>query len=443
MKRLKVLLILLFLIGCSTQVGSRSVLNASKIDKLETLFDVIEQNNKGMGSVVLKSGHKTIYKRNYGYSNIEKNVKNSKDTIFRYGSISKTITAILIMNLVEHGKLNLDDKLSTFFPEVPHSEKITIEDLLRHRSGLANITDASDFQKFKDTEISRTELLKKIIGYDSLFNPRQKTEYCNTGFTLLSFIAEAVTKKKYAQLIHDNITKKYPSIKIWNNSNVTNESAISYFKMSDWEFAGTTHHSVTIGAGSLSGTINDITQLYMDLFNGKLVSEKSLIQMTSIDNDFGLGLYPMDFHDHKAIGHTGAIDGYNAKVYNFSNDLYLTVLSNAVDFPLNSLTDAILSILFDKDYTLPNLKEFKMEEQELKKILGTYSHKDFPTDMRLSKENGKIFAEAIGQAKFPLSIKAMNEFSFAPSNIIIKYLQNEDEIEFSQSGSSMRLKRKH
>src|SRR5690606_31512331 len=110
------------------------------IKLLDSLFQYIEANDKNMGSVSVYKDGKEIYQKTIGYASISDQVKANAKTKYRIGSVSKTFTAAIIMQLVDQGKLTLDTRLKQFFPQIPNAEKITIEHLLRHESGLFNFT---------------------------------------------------------------------------------------------------------------------------------------------------------------------------------------------------------------------------------------------------------------------------------------------------------------
>ncbi|RZJ60435.1 MAG: class A beta-lactamase-related serine hydrolase, partial [Flavobacterium sp.] len=108
--------------------------------KLDSYFSALEANNKYMGSVALSKNGKTVYTKSIGYADVENNKKVSEESKFRIGSISKIFTATLVMKAVEANKLKLTDNLSTYFPTIPNASKITIMQLLQHRTGIHNFT---------------------------------------------------------------------------------------------------------------------------------------------------------------------------------------------------------------------------------------------------------------------------------------------------------------
>lgn len=108
-------------------------------------MNVLDENQKMMGTIAVAKDSKIVYSKSIGLADIENKIKNSLETKFRIGSVSKIFTAVLVMKAVEEGQLKLDDKLSKFYPEIKNSEKITIEHLLNHRSGIHNVTALSDY----------------------------------------------------------------------------------------------------------------------------------------------------------------------------------------------------------------------------------------------------------------------------------------------------------
>src|SRR5690606_25826233 len=112
--------------------------------KMDSLFLLIDENQKGMGSISIFENGQEVYQNSFGYASLEDSVRASKKTKYRIGSISKTFTAAITMKLIEEGKLALDTKLNEYFPEIKNSDKITIEHLLRHRSGIFNLTSTHD-----------------------------------------------------------------------------------------------------------------------------------------------------------------------------------------------------------------------------------------------------------------------------------------------------------
>ena len=113
--------------------------------KIDSFISSLEKNKKAFGSIAIAKNGKVLYSRAIGYSKIDGGFKVQSDvsTKYRIGSITKVFTTVLIFDLIEEDRLKLTTKLSSFYPQIKNSGKITIADLLNHRSGIHNFTNDS------------------------------------------------------------------------------------------------------------------------------------------------------------------------------------------------------------------------------------------------------------------------------------------------------------
>src|SRR5690606_25160493 len=155
----KLIILFAFALFSSTLTKAQEV----NKEKLDSLFTILEDNNKTMGSAVVSKEGKTIYSNSIGYAYFKDSIKNSGKTKYRIGSITKMFTATMIFQLVDAEKINLDDKLSGFFPEIPNSEKITIGNLLNHTSGLFSVNAAKDFNPY--VALTHEQMLGKMASH--------------------------------------------------------------------------------------------------------------------------------------------------------------------------------------------------------------------------------------------------------------------------------------
>ena len=158
--------------------------NCSENKTLDELLITLETDKIAMGTVsVYKSGNE-IYNKSFGLKNIETKEKANEKTRYWIGSITKTYTATVILQLVDEAKIRLNTTLDTYFPNIPNAKKITISHLLQHRSGLFNITNNPDFEVWIAEPRSRDQMLARIKQYDPQFQPGEKASYSNTNFYL-------------------------------------------------------------------------------------------------------------------------------------------------------------------------------------------------------------------------------------------------------------------
>lgn len=190
MMKSKIIVLTLLLGICLT-------LDAQNLDnqKLDSLFTIIESNERGMGSISIFQNGKEVYQKSYGYADLENKVKENASTKFRIGSISKTFTATIITKLVENKELSLSTKLSNFYPQIKNADKITIAHLLQHRSGIANFTSVVDYMQWNTEEQTNEQIIDRIVSGGVSFEPNERFEYSNSNYALLTFIAEGISKK--------------------------------------------------------------------------------------------------------------------------------------------------------------------------------------------------------------------------------------------------------
>ena len=180
----------------------------TKSAKIDALIQQYVANRQFNGSVLVAEKGQIIFKKGYGMANMEWNIPNAPDTKFRLGSITKQFTAMLIMQLVEKGKLKLTGKVTDYLPDYPKAtgDKITIHHLLTHTSGLSNYTNFPGFfEKQSRNPYTPEVFLKEFMNLPLDFEPGSKFSYSNSGYFLLGVIIEKVTGKSYAEVLKTNI----------------------------------------------------------------------------------------------------------------------------------------------------------------------------------------------------------------------------------------------
>ncbi|MDZ7777258.1 MAG: serine hydrolase domain-containing protein [Bacteroidales bacterium] len=358
-------------------------------DKMDTLFMLIDKYDKGMGSLSIFHDGKEVYQNATGYASVEDNIPATPETEYRAGSVSKIYTATIIMKLVEDKQLSLDEKLASFYPDIENAAKITIEHLLQHRSGIFNFTSAKNYQKWMEQKVTPEQLIDTIRSKGSVFEPGEKMEYSNSNYVLLTYIAEKVTGKDFGQLLREiifepcNLTNTEYGDKIEPKKN----EAYSYARLNSWSKETETDMSVPSGAGAIVSTPAEINRFLNCLFAGKLVKKESVDKMTTMKDKYGYGIFQIPFHDKRALGHTGGIDGFRASAFYFPEEkLAVTYLGNGIDMPVNDILIGVLSIYFGReDYKLPEFSEkMKVSVETLNQYAGVYSGDGFPLKVTIS-----------------------------------------------------------
>jgi len=442
--QLNILLLILTLFSSCTSLSSNE-LSSLNSKKLHQLFDKIEENDKSMGSISIFHKDKEVFKKSYGYQNIQNNVKANSQTLYRIGSITKTYTAVLILKMLEAGKLKLDTKLSQYFPNVPNANKITIEHLLRHRSGLVNYTDIKDYPTYNQKLQTKEAHLKRMIKNGIEFKPGQKYSYSNTGYIALSLILEKIENMSYAKILKKYITTplKLKNTFYYKKESPKNSEAKGYVRTSRWLTSPVTHQSSAMGAGAIISTATDLAQFLDLLFKGKVLSTKSFKLMTKMDKDYGLGLIELPLYNKISLGHTGGIDGFRSIAGHFKeDDITYVHLSNAQQIEFNDMSIGLLKLSFGLDYKIPSYKELLLEAKVLNKLTGTYSSKEFPLEIKIRTRDSRLYAQASGQGEFPLSAINNSKFEFSPAGIKMTFNAKKGLMNFSQGGAKYNFKKK-
>jgi CubicO group peptidase (beta-lactamase class C family) len=176
--------------------------------KIDDLVRTYHEQARFNGAVLVAHRGKVIYRKAYGWANAEWGKANTPTTRFRIGSITKQFTAMLILELMEEGKLRLDGTIRDYLPEypAPAGDQVTIHQLLTHTSGIPSYTDQPGFF----AERSRTPMapMRLLATFDSLpfdFPPGTLWRYNNSGFVILGAIIERLTGMGYDEALRSRI----------------------------------------------------------------------------------------------------------------------------------------------------------------------------------------------------------------------------------------------
>jgi CubicO group peptidase (beta-lactamase class C family) len=407
--------------------------------KLDRLLDTLAHKEKAMGSLTLSKNGKVIYSRAIGYSSISETGKKPSTTLTKYriGSISKMFTTTMIFQLVEEGKLKLATTLDTWFPTIPNANKITIGNLLNHRSGIHNFTNDPDFQTWLTQPKTQAEMIAIIAKNAADFQPNEKAAYSNSNFVILGYIIEKITKQPYAINLKQRITSKIGLANTYYGgmTNVDNNECYSYQFTRSWKQMPETDMSIPGGAGAIVSTPTDLTKFIEALFSLKLVSQNSLDQMKTITEGFGMGMFQIPFYTKKAYGHNGGIDGFSSNLAYFPEDsLAIAYCTNGVVFPMNDILIGVLSICFGREYSIPTFNSLASNPEELDKYLGIYSSTQLPLKITITKDNATLIAQATGQSSFPLEATEKDKFKFDAAGIVLEFNTDKNEMTLKQGG---------
>ncbi len=410
----------------------------SNLAKLDSFLYALSSRNLAMGSLAIFKNDKPYYQKTFGYAYIGEGQKTMADalTTYRIGSISKMFTATMVFQLVEEGKLTLTTTLAEFFPDLPNARNITIANMLYHRSGLHDYTHDTDFDNWMDKPMKHEELLNIIQQKGTDFAPNTKADYCNTNFLLLGYIIEKITRSSYADQLKKRITEKLDlkHTRYGSASNPKNNEAASYkYSEGQWMAQKETDSSIHGGAGSIISTPQDMIHFIEALFAHKLITKKSLTQMTTLVDGYGMGIFPDKYGAKPSFGHNGKVEEFASALWYFpSEKISIAYVSNGMVYPRDEIMEGILKICFHEPFVIPFSKPIVSKSGELDKYAGKYTSQQLPFAVTCSVENNQLYLEANGK-KFEAEPINENYFMNKPSGTFFEFLPATEEMLIKES----------
>ena len=406
--------------------------------KMDSLFNSLQVYNKSMGTVLITRNDTVAYSRSIGYGVAGKELLSEKSR-YRIGSITKMFTAVMIFQLIEEHQLALSTPLSAYFPQLPNSGKITMAQMLSHRSGLYNYTNDWDSWRFKPQ--TQEQILKIIADKKAEFEPDAKTAYSNTNYLLLGYIIGKICKCSYAEAVKKRITSKIGLANTYYGGKVDpdNKEVFSYLREQEtWKQQPETDMSAAAGAGALVSTPSDMAKFISALFSHKLISDESFHQMLTIKDGEGLGIEQLPFYDKQVYGHSGVIDLFMSWLLYFpAEKVSVVYMSNGYGgLGINDILKGILHIYFNKPYEVPNFRVIQVKAADLEAYVGVYECSQPAMQLTITREGDKLFAQATGQSRFLLEAIAQHEFQFSQAGIVMKFVPDKKEIILLQGGGS-------
>lgn len=405
--KIKFCLVFAFAITVSN-VQSQKLNNA----KLDNLFKALNDKNLFMGSISISKNGNQIYSNSIGKADIANNISLFANTKFRIGSTTKIFTSALVLKAVELKKISLDQTINSFFPTIVNSQKITIRNLLNHRSGIHELLAADEFANGYTEAKSQEEMVSIISKFPSDFKPNSKADYSNSNYYLLTLILEKTYKKTYSELLQEQIIKplKLKNTYFGGKISIQNNECYSYYFSDKWEKDSEGDMSVPLGAGAIVSTPSDLTFFIEKLFQGKIISSESLKMMTQIQDKYGMGIFALPFYDKNGFVHRGQIDSFSSLLSYFPNEkLAIAIVTNGAIYDKKKILIAALSNYFNKPYTI-NFEAYEPVKEDLEMITGIYKNHENQEVITISLNNKRLYANFNNQSLFLLEPTSKNKF---------------------------------
>lgn len=356
--------------------------------------------NQFSGTVLVSKNDTVLFKKAYGFADYEQKIKNTIDTKFQLASVTKQFTAAAILQLVQDGKLSLNDPLSRFIPDYPKADQVTIHMLLSHSSGLA-----MGFKNIATSTMSADSAYNEIKKMPYEFEPGTNTAYSNIGYYLLAKIIESVSGEKYSTYLQKHIFEKAG---MYNSGVITNDALIpkkakNYIKEQDRYVSNPyINWDINYGHDGVYATVEDLAIWDKALYGTTLLSENMKQRMFTSYNTqnwgYGFVINPFYNHGHELIAHDGGFFGAMTSFNRFTKDrLLVTVLSNNESLS-HIIAYGLSALVFQKEVSLPyKHKKIKVNPSIYNQYTGQFG------TIEILKMGAKLYYNSMELELFPES----------------------------------------
>ena len=432
-------LLLLFLLGHVALYVNGQMKNTKIID---TIFSDWNTTTPGCALGIIKEGE-LIYAKGYGLANMEYDIPNSANSVFRIGSTSKQFTAACIINLSLQGKLDLDNTLDEYFPAFPaYAQDITIKHLLNHTSGIRDYLVIAYLKGYNDHDYYEdSDIMKWLVDQDDLnFKPGNEYLYSNSGYWLLGQIVNKVSGMNMAEYAKKEIFEPLGMSNTHfhnDHTKIVKGRASGYAPNEDGSYKISMTTLNMIGDGGIFTTINDIKKWDDAFYNSNTLGKQFWDIMTERGTlnsgepiDYAAGLIMGSYKGLKTISHGGAFVGFRAELIRFPEQrVSIAIFANRADANPTKMGYQVADILLKDELKNEEISD-KQEEPAsndlptttfmLDQLVGQYEVQPGIAVSFSVKDNAlHVFQEWDG-ANYPVERASGNTFQ-VPSNPGIKF----------------------
>lgn len=382
-------------------------------------------------AVIITQGGRTIYARGRGLADVEARTPITPDNVFRLGSITKQFTAVVILQLVQEGRISLDDPLSRFIPDYPQpGASATVRQLLNHTSGIQSYTGIPGWMAGDNPARARTtdEMIAEFRDRPPPNRPGQVWAYNNSGYVLLGAIIERVTGTPWHQAIEERIARPLGLTTIGYGAEREDRPGMARgYTETEGQVAPMRrlHMSVPHAAGALIGTAGDLARWSHALHRGRVVSPEMYAQMIrpaplpeGRTHPYGMGLAFDQVRGRATIDHSGGIFGFSTYgTYMPSEDVFVAVLANSDDpaSPPGLLAARLAALAIGDPY--PSFTPAPVDAAAIAPLLGIYRIGEGEVTRRFFSRDGKLYTMRDGGEDLEVFPAGGDRFFYGPNSL--------------------------
>lgn len=416
----------------------------------KTLKDYIEIQNKKInfsGIILVANDSAILSQQSIGFASQELEIPIDIDSKFKIASMTKSYTGLLIALAEQDGKLNLEDRLEKFFPQLTDSKwkQITILQLVSHTSGIPHWNGFRNYwSEASKLSLKSEQVLEEIFEMKLLFEPGTQSAYSSPAYYLLASILEKVYNENYENIINKKINSKLKlkQTGTFNELKIIPKMACGYYLITDDDLIPAPYRDISTmkGGGNIYSTALDMLKwtrsFTSDTIWNKPLLKKIFSPMTdkkikTKDDLYGMGWYIREKtqKNRKAYHIGGGTFGYSSLAVIYPEEkIHIIVMSNVSSLPMDDVIwKDIESIVFNEPFELPKTftKSFQLSSKELEKFSGIYIANNGMKLLIQSHEN-KLFAKAGQNPPFEIYAIKENEFFSKKIDISFTFKQNKN-----------------
>ena len=455
-----------------------SVADTPRADLDSIARQAFAQANVVGASVLVARGDRILLLKAYGVSDIGLEAPAQPDSVYHVVGPTLPFTGVAVMQLVERGKLSLDDDIAKYIPEFPtQGRHVTIRQLITDTSGIVDYHYRGDAL---DSTVRQPKAMDEVIALFAngqwMHEPGTQWDWSISNIQLLDEIIERVSGEPYADYMQQNLFAPAGA----TATTMCDSSSVIHGLSHGYQSVGGRYEAATEDSGAVSydirfcSTVSDLFRIWRAVQQGKLLKPETLERMTTAegpglkmtasdpDQHFGMGFILGHEGDHRDVGQNGSLLGYSGSLYHFpADDLTVIVLTNTAGQNAKYIGSALARSALGlppnppppAPAPLPVLSDEPVSADERSKITGTYvlkvleggyhdSFAQYRRTYRVFDENGRLMIEALGET--PERLLKQNNGSFAirsspkaPVTFVMGHDQNGLTLRLTNSGLTL------
>jgi len=415
-----VLLVLYSLLFSCLALGQK-VTDSRVASQIEAYLKPFAEAGNFTGAVLVARKGRVLFRHAYGMASYELQSPNSPATRFHVASVSKPFTAMAILQLEEQGRLSVSDPVARFVPDFPNGDRIKLEHLLTHTSGIPNVNDLPDYDTFARTPHTIEQLVAKFSGLTLDFQPGSNYHYSNSNYNLLALILEKVSGESYGDYVRTHILD---TAGMRNSGHDGEALRLIPLAASGYEPAGVNSYekapyldwSNKTGNGSLYSTVDDLYRFDRALNTDTLLKASTRQKYFVEGRGNRFGWFNRKRAARRVMSSNGRSPGFTAQLDRFpDDDVTVIVLSNSyATVSQDPIAAGLAAIVFgEQPEKPPVLRAVALPQTTLASYAGQYQYgSDYfiPNAKFTLKVDGSSLLLELGSFRTPLVPLSATEF---------------------------------